>query len=294
MPQPLMLATWSFGRPAIAAAWEPLASGGSALDAVETACRFAEDDPGNHTVGPGSWPDRDGRVSLDAMVMLSPAKVGGVCFSRRILNPVTAARRVMERTNHNLLAGDGADAFADEQGLPTGELISPEALAKWRQWKAESADATPVANIERQRNEIHDTIGVLAMDATGLIAGGCTTSGLAWKLPGRVGDSPIIGHGLYVDPAAGACVCTGHGERVSGICGSFLAVEVLRNGGSPEHAINVVIDRMVGAYSMTEYDQVGLIVLDKTGRFATGCLRPGYQTAVRASGRDEIIDSPSR
>jgi N4-(beta-N-acetylglucosaminyl)-L-asparaginase len=263
------------------------------MDAVETACRFAEDDPGNHTVGPGSWPDRDGRVSLDAMVMASPARVGGVCFSRKILNPVTAARRVMEQTRHNLLAGEGADQFAIDQGLPVGDLMSPEALAKWNQWRV-SADATPVANIERQRNEIHDTIGVLAMDSSGRMAGGCTTSGLAWKVPGRVGDSPIIGHGLYVDPKVGACVCTGHGERVSGICGSFLAVEILRTGGTPQDAIDGVIDRMVESYQMTDYDQVGLIVLEKNGNFATGCLRPGYQTAVRVGDRDEIVDSPAR
>jgi N4-(beta-N-acetylglucosaminyl)-L-asparaginase len=294
--QPLMLATWSIGRHALAAAWPRLANSGNALDAVETAIRYAEADLTNATVGVGGLPDREGNVSLDAAIMLSPARTGAVCAVRRALHPITVARRVMEQTPHNLLAGDAADRFAIEQGLETGPLLTESARLRWSQWRAAAAVANPIANpianIEEQSPEgkSHDTIGVLALDAAGAIAAGCSTSGLAWKLPGRVGDSPIIGQGLYADPAVGACICTGHGELAAGICASFLAVELLRNNASPADAVRQVLTRINSNYRVTDEDQIGIIVLSRDGRFSTGSLRAGYKTAVRADGRDEIID----
>jgi N4-(beta-N-acetylglucosaminyl)-L-asparaginase len=282
---PFMLATWSFGQPAIASAWDELLAGGSALSAGETACRFAEADLGNPTVGVGGYPDRDGNVSLDAAVMLSPSRCGGVCAVRKVLNPISLARRVMEQTPHKLLAGGGADQFAIEQGVATGSLTSESSQNRWKEWKASKAPAGPIANIE----ESHDTIGVLSMDNTGSLAACCSTSGLAWKLPGRVGDSPIIGHGLYADPKAGACVCTGLGELVTGICGSFLAVETLRRGGTALDAVNEVLQRLAGNYDLREQDQVGVIVMAADGTFCTGSVRPGFQIAVRNPDRNEII-----
>jgi isoaspartyl peptidase/L-asparaginase-like protein (Ntn-hydrolase superfamily) len=284
---PLMLATWSFGKSAIASAWEKLDGGGNSLDAVETACRDAEADLENPTVGVAGYPDRDGNVTLDAAIMLSPAKSAGACAVRSVLHPITLARRVMEKTPHKLIAGAGADAFAVEQGLETGPLLTESTRKKWLEWKAKQSEpvARPVLNIE----ESHDTIGVLSIDSAGVMAGGCTTSGWAFKLPGRVGDSPIIGHSLYVDPAVGACVCTGHGELVMGICGSFLAVETLRRGGKPVDAVNEVLTRMKGSYQLTDGDQIGLIVLKADGQFSTGSLRPGYQTAFRDRSRDELL-----
>ena len=283
---PLMLATWSFGQPAIAAAWPALIAGGSSIDAIEAACRCAEDDLENPTVGRGSYPDRDGNITLDAAVMLSPAKSGAVCGTRSTINPITAARRVMQNTTHKMLAGAGADLFVTEQGLGIGELNTEFSRRKWEEWKQSGGPAGPILNIEEKH---HDTIGVLAIDAAGVIAAGCSTSGLAWKLPGRVGDSPIIGHGLYAKPGMGACVCTGLGEMVSGVCGAFLAVETLRRGGSPLDAVSEVLNRVSYSYELTEQSQVGLIVLHADGGFSTGSLRPGYQTAVRDQQREELL-----
>jgi isoaspartyl peptidase/L-asparaginase-like protein (Ntn-hydrolase superfamily) len=291
---PLILSTWSHGLPANRAAWPALASGGSALDAVERAAIYAEEDLSNRTVGIGGRPDASGRVSLDASIMLSPARRGGVGAVRRFAHVTSIARRVMERTPHVLLAGPDADAFAEEQGFSPVKLLTEESRADWESWRAARAKATPVANIEeksaaRARDEDHDTIGILAVDRAGVLAGACSTSGLAYKLPGRVGDSPIVGHGLYVDPVAGAAVATGHGELVMGVCGSFLAVESLRNGASAREAARTVIDRVAAAYELGPQDQVGIIVLEPSGHFAGASLRPGFQVAVRTLDRDELV-----
>jgi L-asparaginase/N4-(beta-N-acetylglucosaminyl)-L-asparaginase len=283
MPQ--MLATWSFGRPAIAVGWDALLAGGSALDAGEAACRFAEADLGNPTVGVGGYPDRDGNVSLDAAVMLSPARCGGVCAVKSALHPITLARRVMEFSPHKLLAGAGADQFATEQGMETGTLLIETSQQRWREWKTSQTPASAVANIE----ETHDTIGVLAMDNSGTLAACCSTSGLAWKLPGRVGDSPIIGQGLYAEPGVGACVCTGRGELATGVCGAFLAIETLRRGGAPRDAVVEVLQRINASYDLRDNDQVGLIVLAASGQFSTGSVLPGFQVAVRSPHRDELL-----
>ena len=229
----IILSTWSFGQRANRAAWPTLANNGSSLDAVEIACRDAESDLSNHTVGKGGRPDASGRVSLDASIMLSPARRGAVAFVRRFEHPISIARAVMEHSPHVLLAGDGAEEFAIEHGFSPTELLTEEMRLEWESWRAGMAKSAPsgprrtgpTLNIEEQRNTSHDTIGVLSLDAHGTLAGACTTSGMAYKLPGRVGDSPIIGHALYVDPTIGAAVATGHGELVMSVCGAFLAVE---------------------------------------------------------------------
>lgn len=295
----MLLSTWSFGRSANAVAWPILAGGGAALDAAEAAARHAEADEQNRTVGRGGLPDRSGRVSLDAAVMLAPARCGAVACVRQHLHAVTIARAVMERTSHILLVGDDADRFADEIGLPRADLLTEAAGARWRQWRDGPASAAPQANVEERSsadaeasdpNASHDTIAILALDASGAMAGACTTSGLAWKLPGRVGDSPIVGHGLYVDPRAGAAVATGHGERVMGVCGSFLAVEHLRRGAGPLEAAIAVLRRMAEAYDLRDRDQAGLIVLAADGRWAGASLRPGFHVAVRTRRRDDLVE----
>ena len=312
MPDPIILSTWSFGKQANAAAWPALSAGGSALDAVEAACGHAEADLKNHTVGRGGYPDRDGNVSLDASIMLAPGKCGSVAAVRRCAHPISLARRVMEKTKHVLLAGEGADLFAVEQGLEAAELVTPEARDAWLKWKdaqkrgdgatTRGGAARPRRNIEElglrafdlgrgsDLERTHDTIGVLCMDARGTLAGACSTSGLAFKLPGRVGDSPIIGQGLYVDPAAGAAVTTGHGELVMGVCGSFLAVEAMRRGAAPVDAAIEVLTRITNAYELEGEDQVGIIVMSKTGEWASASLSDGFRTAVRTQSRDELVD----
>lgn len=314
---PLLLSTWSFGRRANEAGWSVILGGGSVLDAIEAACRDAEADPENPTVGWGGLPDSSGRVSLDAAVMLSPARRGAVAAVRRHAHPITIARRVMECTPHVLLVGPDADDFADQQRLEPSLLLSERSKAAWEKWLTDNVARTghpfaaTMANIEElgygrggslavgEAN--HDTIGVLARDADGRLAGGCTTSGLAFKLPGRVGDSPIIGHGLYVDPEVGAAVATGHGELVMSVCGAFLAVERLRGGSSPVDAARGVLERIAHHHPLTASDQVGLIVLERSGRWGSASLREGFRVAVRDAQRSELVppdwvmyrDSPS-
>lgn len=299
--EPLQLATWPIALAAVGAAWPALGAGGPAVDAVEAACRFAESDPSNHTVGVGGLPDRDGHVSLDAAIMLSPARRAGVAEVRDFAHPISLARRAMDRTPHTLIVGDGAGAFADAQRFERADLLTARARRHWERWRAQhlaaggapDAAGAPMANFEADvsfaehpvaaaadRDEHHDTIGTIALDARGTLAAACSTSGLPWKIPGRVGDSPIIGHGLYCDPGVGACVATGHGELISGICGAFLAVESLDRGASPLEAATFVLQRIADRFPLTDRDQIGLIVVDAAGRFATASLRPGYQTAL--------------
>lgn len=297
MNNPIILSTWSFGQRANHAAWPTLSNGGSSLDAVELACRDAEADPDNHTVGYSGFPDRSGRVSLDASIMLAPSKAGSVCLIRDYMHPISIARRVMEKTPHVLLAGADADEFAHQQGFEPAELLTGHASHAWEEWrKSQGTGKFVKRNLEElglsgiDVEGSHDTIGVLALDAHGVLAGGCTTSGLAFKIPGRVGDSPIIGQGLYVDPKIGAAVCTGHGELVMGVCGSFLAVETLRRGGTPEDAAFEVIQRIQATHELHGEDQVGVIVLASNGNWGAASIRPGFRVAVRTSKQDELVE----
>lgn len=310
-PAPLLLTTWSFGLNAGRAAWTALASGGSALDAVEATCIAAEDDPGIDSVGYGGLPDRDGVVSLDGCIMLSPRRCGSVCCLRQVRHPVSAARQVMERTAHVMLAGTDADRFALHHGARAQELLAPEARAAWERWSAAPAvvdqsrdrlapprpidrgpasggglfaapppDSPDPAGAEsRPWNRHHDTIGVLALDRAGTLAGACSTSGTPYKLPGRVGDSPIIGHGLYVDPAVGGATATGAGELIMGICGSFLVVEQLRGGRTPLEAIQFALLRIAEGGELAPHHQVAFLALRRDGVWAAGALRDGYRTS---------------
>jgi isoaspartyl peptidase/L-asparaginase-like protein (Ntn-hydrolase superfamily) len=300
MPEALILSTWTFGQRANEAAWPILASKGSSLDAVEAACKDAELDPSNHTVGLSGYPDRDGNVSLDASIMLSPSECGSVCALKGYVHAISVARRVMEKTNHVLLAGEGAALFAREHGFGEQDLLTgpaKDAWEKWRQAKPQAAKrraGTVVRNIEdlglSDRDRAHDTIGVLSVDAHGVLAGACSTSGMRFKLPGRVGDSPIIGHALYVDPDVGAAVTTGHGELVMGVCGAFLAVESLRRGASVLDAAVEVIHRIAKSYKLTDQDQVGIIVLSRAGEWRGASLRTGFRVAVKTAARDELVE----
>lgn len=278
----------------------------SSLDAVEAGCRVIEADLTNNSVGKGGYPDRSGQVSLDASIMLSPAKCGSVCYVRRFTHAVTIARWVMERTPHVMLAGEGAERLAEIYGMEPDELLTDEARQAWEKWRAENPEAArncsetylPPANIEERLhgeakrvdpNASHDTVGVLAQNARGVLAGACSTSGMAFKAPGRVGDSPIIGHGMYVDPDHGAAVATGTGELVMGVCGSFLAVELMRRGASPLEALTEVLQRIIDSYDLRPEHQVAMIGLRADGSWASACLRPGFNTAVRTPDRDEVV-----
>jgi isoaspartyl peptidase/L-asparaginase-like protein (Ntn-hydrolase superfamily) len=309
MPEPIILSTWTFGQKANTAGWPYLnRPKASSLDAVEQACRAVEADLEVNCVGRGGCPDRSGEVSLDASIMQSPSRCGSVCYVRRFEHPVTIARMVMERLHIVLLAGDGADRFALRQGLTPANLLTENARAMWQRWAVDhpvaqyldDAACFPPTNHEECRtmageealphNRYHDTVGVLALDATGKLSGACSTSGLPFKAPGRVGDSPIIGHGLYVDPLRGAAVATGKGELVMGVCGSFLAVELMGRGASPADAAREVLQRVADSYELREEDQVAIIAMRPSGQWSSASLRPGYHTAVRTSTRDELAD----
>lgn len=331
MRSPLIISTWSFGQRGNRAAWAILKSGGSALDAVERAATVVEADPEVDSVGLGGLPDAGGEVSLDASIMLSPARSGSVCYVRRYLDVTSLARRVMEQTPHLMLAGDGAEAFAAEQGFTQRGLLTDAAREKWMQWKNDparprpnqsrdsgmgttltsppgrgaGAQGVPESRIrpfdtgspalfdESRWKNLHDTIGVLALDANGVLAGACSTSGMPYKLPGRVGDSPIIGHGLYVDPEAGAAVATGTGELIMGICGSFLIVELMRRGAAPVDAIREALARIERNYELRPEHQAAFLALRPNGEWSSGALRLGFRMAVCDATGDQII-SPSR
>jgi isoaspartyl peptidase/L-asparaginase-like protein (Ntn-hydrolase superfamily) len=300
MPQPIILSTWSFGMPANRAAWPSLSVGGSAIDAVEAAARVPELDPAERSVGLGGLPDASGVVTLDGCIMLSPAKSAGVACVRNYPNVVSIARKVMERTPHKLLVGEGAEAFAAACGFEKRELLTPESREAYQKWRdAPDDDARRRlfielnrANREEQKPfEPHDTIGVLALDAHGILAGACSTSGLSFKLPGRVGDSPILGHGLYVDPKAGAATATGNGELMMGTCASFLAVERLRLGDTPAASVRHVLQRIADSYELTGKEQSALIALHPTGSWACGSLRAGFKCAVLSRDGEQLLDS---
>lgn len=298
---PLVLSTWSFGRVANAAAWPILTSHGSAIDSVVAGATAVEDDPRVDSVGVGGLPDASGRVSLDACVMTNPEPggIGSVCFVRGRAHVTELARSVMDQTMHVMLAGAGAEAYADRLGLPAhaSDLLTPESRSEYLRWRSSKSDAQlaqyvgepPPMNVEERYRDAaadrtgvsepsHDTVCVLARDSRGRLAGACTTSGLAFKMPGRVGDSPIVGHGLYVDQEVGAATATGNGELVMAHCGSFLAVEQMRQGREPAEAICDVLRRIIRRLGdrLHAHHQVGMIALRNDGVWASASLRPGF------------------
>ncbi|MBC04028.1 MAG: hypothetical protein CMJ34_12125 [Phycisphaerae bacterium] len=320
---PILLGTWSFSLAAIEAAW-PLLGGSKddLLEALQAACRHADLDPEVDSVGFGGLPDASGRMSLDGGIMLSPLQFAGVCGLRRHLHPVDVARLIMERTEHTLLCGEDADDFADRHGIPSADLIAPEAEAAWKGWRDrggrdvvdQSTDAglrnlrpvdpglgtsaggrlfRPGDDSETKEGPApvgHDTIGVLARDAAGTMAAACSTSGLPFKVPGRIGDSPIAGHGFFVEPGVGQATATGTGELISGISASMVAVETLRRGGSLRDAVQETLQRVEDLGDLRPHHQVGIIVMDHEGRFATGGFRPGFLIAVRDAEGGRLLE----
>ena len=287
--RPTVISTWNHGIPANEAAWKILNTGGSSLDAVEAGVRTAEADPEVSSVGYGGWPDREGVVTLDACIMDYRSNAGSVAFLQHIKHPISVARKVMEETPHVMLVGEGALQFALEQGFSKEELLTENALEAYNQWK-EKSHYKPVINIEN-----HDTISMLALDESGNLAGACTTSGAAWKMHGRVGDSPLIGSGLFLDNEVGAAAATGLGEAIIKSAGSAMVVELMRNGASPEEACRVIVERIEKIYRNSpdmEYLQVGFIAMNTKGEYGGFCLRPGFNYAVQTAGAEnQLLDA---
>ncbi|MCI4569124.1 N(4)-(beta-N-acetylglucosaminyl)-L-asparaginase [Lysobacter sp. CFH 32150] len=294
-----VVSTWDFGVGANQAAWPVLAKGGSALDAVETGARWAEGDLCNSTVGRCGYPDRDGVVTLDASIMDGDGRCGAVAALQDIVHPVSVARRVMERTPHVMLVGEGAQQFALQQGFVKEQLRTKEAEQAWREWLKKS-EYKPQINAERAavkpgNKENHDTLGILALDASGKLAGACTTSGMAWKLHGRVGDSPIIGAGLYIDNEVGAATASGVGEEMIRNAASFLVVELMRQGRTPMDACREAIERVVRKRPVASKTlQVCFLALNKHGEVGAFALHKGFVYAVCDAGKcDALLESRS-
>ncbi|WP_313807576.1 N(4)-(beta-N-acetylglucosaminyl)-L-asparaginase [Flavobacterium sp.] len=287
--KPIVLSTWNFGIPANEAAWEILKNKGRALDAVETGVRIPEGDPKERSVGYGGRPDRDGRVTLDACIMDEFSNIGSVACLEHIKHPITVARAVMEKTPHVMLVGEGALQFALTQGHKKENLLVEASEKEWKEW-LKTSNYKPIVNIEN-----HDTIGMIALDEHGNLSGACTTSGMAYKMHGRVGDSPIIGAGLYVDNEIGAATATGHGEEVIRIAGCHLVVELMRQGKSPQKACEEAVMRIVKLTKNRNKNlkdiQVGFIALNKKGEHGAYCVQGGFNYAKHDESGNTLLDS---
>ncbi len=283
--KPIVVSTWNHGVAANAASWKILSKGGTALDAVEVGVRVTESDPNNMSVGLGGLPDREGIVTLDACIMDENNNCGAVAFIQDIENPISVARKVMEDTPHVMLAGEGARQFAFEKGFKKTNLLTPKAKEAWEKWKKKSK-YQPIINSEN-----HDTIGLLALDAHGNLSGACTTSGMAYKIHGRVGDSPIIGAGLFVDNEIGAACATGMGEAVIRVAGSAIVVELMRNGKSPYEACKEAVDRVIKKHKDLTNLQVGFLALNKNGEVGGYSVYAGFNYAVQTKTQNELVDA---
>jgi len=273
-----IIATWN-NEQAVQESLRNLTNGASALQAVEEGAKIAESNPDDLSVGYGGLPDGDGKVTLDASIMDHEFNCGSVCYLQGYAHPVSVARDVMMKTDHVLLAGRGAQAFAKMHGHKKRKLLTGEAKQAFKEWKK---------NHKQGMN--HDTIGILALDHLGHLAGACSTSGRAFKKPGRVGDSPIIGAGLYVDGQVGAASATGMGELMQKTLASFLVVQHMRSGDSPQAACKKTIDRIIEIFSDSE-DQVALVALGINGICGFYSRYPGFTVALGNADGVRLIDS---
>ena len=274
---PVIISTWNHGLDANIKAWEELENGKEGILAVESGVRISEADPKVRSVGYGGFPDRDGNVSLDACIMDKNSNCGAVSFLQNIKHPISVAKLVMEKTPHVMLSGKGAFDFAIKNGFKSENLLTEESRKDWIKWK-EKSDYKPIINIEN-----HDTISMLLRDKHGDLFGACTTSGAAWKMHGRVGDSPIIGAGLFLDNDVGAAAATGLGEAIIKTSGSAMVVELMRQGYSPKEACKSIVERISKIHKNGpdwEYLQVGFIAINKSGEYSGYSLRPGFDYAV--------------
>ena len=289
---PVIITTWKFGVEAARVGWQHLQNGSSALDAIEAGANVTEEDPSVNSVGYGGLPNADGQVELDAAIMdgksHSAGSVGGLIGIRR---PISVARRVMEKTPHVMLVGENARKFAIREGFPESDLLTDEARQRWETWKAEQQGKADVAHFDLGPTnhqalytpDNHDTIGLCALDQFGNLAVGCTTSGMAWKVPGRVGDSPIIGSGLYVDNEIGACAGTGHGDEMMKVCVSYRVVELMEKGYSPTEACVETLRYLLKKRPPEQHDFYGaaLIALRKDGEYGAASTLSGFRSPDR-------------
>jgi N4-(beta-N-acetylglucosaminyl)-L-asparaginase len=284
---PLVISTWQNGVKANEAAMNKILLGRRALDAVEAGVRVVEADPDDKSVGYGGRPDREGNVTLDACIMDESGNCGSVCALEYIMHPISVARKVMEETPHVMLSGEGALQFALEMGFKKENLLTGGAREEWLEW-LKTSKYKPVINIEN-----HDTIGMIAIDLNGNISGACTTSGVAYKMRGRVGDSPIIGAGMFCDNEVGGAVATGTGELVMKTLGTFLVVELMRNGRKPQEAVEEAVGRLIKKIPDYREHQVGYLAVNKQCETGAYSIQPGFNYALYHNDNNLLIDSAS-
>jgi len=283
--KPIVLATWNHGIQSNEVSWQLLNEGKSALDAVEAGVHLIESDPEGSSVGLGGAPDRDGHVTLDACIMNHKNQCGAVAGLENIEHPISVARKVMENTPHVMFVGEGAYQFARENNFPYRDLLTEKSKKNWQEW-LKKAEYQPVVNSEN-----HDTIGAIALDKEGNLSGACTTSGMAYKMRGRVGDSPIIGAGLFVDNEIGAAVATGMGEAIIRVAGSAIVVELMRNGKSPQEACQLAVERIIAKHDDMTNLQVGFLALNRNGEYGAYSVFKGFNYAVTSNEQNELIDA---
>ena len=307
---PLVVSTWDFGIQANEAAWKVLMTGGRALDAVEAGVRVPEADPNIQTIGLGGLPDRDGHVTLDACIMDEKGNGGAVGCLENFVHAISIARAVMEKTPHVMLVGGGAAEFALSQGYKKVNLLTPASEKAWKLW-LKTSKYEPEINIENKTDGTgpaafnplrlpgnkynHDTIGMLAIDSKGDLSGACSTSGMAYKMHGRVGDSPILGDGLFVDNEIGAATSTGVGEANMRICGTHTVVEMMRLGHSPEEACRIAVERVLKKdFAFAKSIQLGYLAINRHGEVGAFCLQKGFNYALYTHKiKNQLFDSKS-
>jgi len=284
---PVVISTWIHGMEANAGAWKILGASGDALDAVQKGVGVTESDMTNRSVGLGGRPDRDGHVTLDACIMDHDSRCGSVAFLEDIQHPIDVARAVMDKTPHVMLVGEGAQKWALENGFSKVDfkVPIPEVQKDYENWLIKSEYKTGV-NVEN-----HDTIGMLALDASGRMAGACTTSGMAYKIRGRVGDSPIIGAGLFIDGDVGGATATGVGEAMIRTAGASAVVEAMRRGASPEEACYDIVQRILKKHPGVEGMQVGFLAMNVQGEYGGYSVYNGFNYALRTQDRNEMVDA---
>ena len=284
---PLVISTWIHGMEANEGAWSVLENGGAALDAVQKGVAVTESDMNNRSVGLAGRPDRDGHVTLDACIMDHDSRCGSVAFLEDIQHPIDVARAIMDKTPHVMLVGEGAQKWALENGFSKVdfEVPIPEVQKDYENWLIKSEYKTGV-NVEN-----HDTIGMLALDASGRMAGACTTSGMAYKIRGRVGDSPIIGAGLFIDGDVGGATATGVGEAMIRTAGASAVVESMRRGASPEEACYDIVQRILKKHPGVEGMQVGFLAMNMQGEYGGYSVYNGFNYALRSNVRNEMVDA---
>jgi len=285
---PKVISTWDHGIEANEAAWKVLSEGGKAIDAVEKGVMVTEVDLTNRSVGIGGRPDASGHVTLDACIMDEHSRCGSVAYLEGIKHPISVARAVMDRTQHVMLVGSGAYNFALDQGFEKSKTPLKEVKKDWQEWKKEEKENAKRPEIN---HENHDTIGMIAIDAEGNLSGSCTTSGWAYKMPGRVGDSPIIGAGLFVDNEVGAACATGLGEAIIRIAGSHTVVEAMRHGATPQEACELAVRRIIAKHDDLSGLQCGFLAMNKNGEVGAFSVYEGFNYALKDNNNSGMVDA---